>query len=268
VRGRVAGFFHAAFVGVDFLQRAGEPLGVAGEKRPRGVGQKLALARDGQVYEGGGDGGQDRKYQPNHGGDELHLSPALAVTPAPAAEKREAQENVRHDGNEADEDHHHGREQDVPIAHMRELVRDYPLQLATLQEGEESGRDGDDGVLGIAASGKCVGNLVVYDIELRHGEPGGDGEIFGHGVEIEKLLARGGLCPRHLEDKLVREPVAPDVHEKSEDDGNIEHLGRPICDRERPTNGDDNRKKDDHQEPCLAAICINVSIEGSHEIEL
>ena len=83
----VALFADAHRVGrrLDLLQGADEPRRVAGEERALGVGQVLAVARDGELDDLAGDRREDQQHEPDREDDELE--PAAVRRRCPAARR-------------------------------------------------------------------------------------------------------------------------------------------------------------------------------------
>ncbi len=77
----------------DLLERVRQPERVARELDARRVGQVLAVTRDGDLDEHGGDRREDRQHDGDDEEDRARAAALVAVAPAEAEERR-AQEEV------------------------------------------------------------------------------------------------------------------------------------------------------------------------------
>src|SRR3989344_3644545 len=129
VCGRVVGAAHRLGVRADFSQRIGQALRVAGQERAGGIGQKLALARYGELHEGRDNG---REHDERHGDNGQHrVALAVAVAPSPAEEGR-AQKEVGRQRYKPHQHHGNGGHQHVAVAGWAQLVRQDALQPGAL----------------------------------------------------------------------------------------------------------------------------------------
>src|SRR3989338_4606276 len=129
VRGRVVGAAHRLRVRAYFAQSICQALRVAGQERAGGIGQKLALARYGELHEGRDNG---REHDERHGDNGQHrVALAVAVAPSPAEEGR-AQKEVGRQRYKPHKHHGNGGHQHVAVADVAQLVRQDALQLGAL----------------------------------------------------------------------------------------------------------------------------------------
>ena len=179
-------------VGGDLLERAGQGVRVAAEKRARGVGQVLALPRDRELDELRRDGREDGEDDRHDDEDELQRCrrcPCCCLR-LPAAEPRPAHEEV---GQQRDQPHEHDGDRhdaDVVVADVRHLVRDHAFELGLVELVEQAARGGDGRVLGVAAGSEGVRRAVFDDVDLRHRQAGADAEVLDDAVELRLLLLR------------------------------------------------------------------------------
>ena len=155
---RAVGDLEDLLVAGDLRERLLEAVRVAGQLDRRRVGEVLALAADRQLDEPRDDRGEDREDDREEEHDH-HQSPTALVpiaAPATTAPEREAQEEVGHQGDRADE---HGDEQgepDVEVADVGELVADDALELLAIELLEQARRDRDRCVLRVASGREGV----------------------------------------------------------------------------------------------------------------
>ena len=88
MRRRVIGAFHRGFICGYFLQRGGEALRIAREKRPRGIGEKFAPTRNRKLHEPCGDGGEYDRDNRKDGEEHARAIVPIVVSPeVPHAEE-------------------------------------------------------------------------------------------------------------------------------------------------------------------------------------
>jgi hypothetical protein len=172
---------------------------------PDSIRLELPLARDRELDQHGADGAEERQRELGGGMGVLVV--------APTAEHQQVGQ-VRYRTRNGRRD---GRGQHVAVLHVRQLVRQHPLELLLGHVLENAGRHGDDGVLGIPPGGERVGLLVRRHRDHGHGESGALTQPVDHGVQLRRLLWSYDLRSVHPQDHFVREEVHPEVQEGSED---------------------------------------------------
>jgi len=106
-------------------------------------------------------------------------SPSLLFSATTASSQpHRAREDIRDDGDEADQHHHDGHEERVAIADMRELVGDHSRQFILVHHAQEAGGHGHRRVVFIPASGKSIWSRIIDDINARHRQSCGYRQIF------------------------------------------------------------------------------------------
>ena len=103
----------------------------------------------------------------------MRMTPAWSLESPPrrrpdAAPEAPAQEEVGDQRDHADEDADQRGEADVVVADVRHLVGEHALELLAVEHLHQPARDGDGGVLRVAAGGEGVGRRVLDDVDRRH----------------------------------------------------------------------------------------------------
>jgi hypothetical protein len=82
-------------------------------------------------------------------------------------------------------------------------VGDDALELVPVELVEQAARDGDGGVLGVAARGEGVRGRVLDDVDLRHREAAGYRHLLHDVEEAGGVFVRDLLRPGRGEHHLV-----------------------------------------------------------------
>ncbi len=238
----------------NFFESARKTFGIAREKCAGSIGEKFALARNGEL-----DNQRDnRRKNCQHNADEHQNAgriAAVVVAARKCVKSHTAQEKIRKKCDETDEHDDDRGDEHVAIADVRELVRDDTLELAAIQDLEQAGGDRHRRVLFISTSGKRIGLLLFYYIELRHWQAGSDRKIFDDVPKLAGARARSGNCgvywlrAIHAEHDFVGIPVGADVHDNTKDDGEEKNAGIVVQVTKKPAETDYNREKNRHQKP-------------------
>ena len=174
----------------DFFQRAGEPLGIAGQAGGACVGKIFTSSRKCEIKQLGHYWSQNCRdygyYQHNDSG----LPASLTAGRGPSASAHRAiehapQEYLRQQNDRAE--HYPGQrdEEDIAVQDMAYLVCDDTLQLIAVETPEKARGYGDRCRLGASAGRKSIGGRVVDDINFWHcGQGGRDFHLLDH---VEKL---------------------------------------------------------------------------------
>jgi hypothetical protein len=137
VLGRPVRHLEDFLVGRDDRERPLEAVRVAGQLHGRRVGEVLALAAHGELYEPGGNRREDRQddRDDEDKGLEAAAAPIARRGPSPrdATPERRPEEEIGEQGDTADEDADQEREPDVEVPDVRELVPDDALELLAVE---------------------------------------------------------------------------------------------------------------------------------------
>src|ERR1700694_5392321 len=107
------------------------------------VSLELARSRHRKLNEGGGDWGQDDRQEPS---DDSPASVTVALVPSTKTSEHEPPlGKVRDQRDGAGQHRHHRADQDVPISHVRELVRQNAIELPFVKDAEKTFIDADGG---------------------------------------------------------------------------------------------------------------------------
>ena len=160
----------------DFLEGAGETQRVARELDGGGVGEVLALPRDGGLDDAREEDAAEAEDDDHRAGDHHRDADLGAVATAGSdADEQVAQLRQRQEaGDRADEAEVHPH---VAVADVAELVGHDALQLIARQEVERPAGHADDGVLGVVARGEGVDAGVLEDVADGDGQPRRDGHL-------------------------------------------------------------------------------------------
>ena len=185
--GSVLGFqFGTVFVGADFLERAGQAAGVAGELHGRGVGEKFALATHGglnQAAKENAGGTEDDEGETKEREGIAIATVAAAHAHEDAADGGEAKQ-TEDDADEAQIQLH------VAIQNMAEFMADDALEFIAGKAFDAAARHADGGIASGVTGGEGIDTvLLVQHINERHGHAGGN----GHFLDDVKQLAFVGI---------------------------------------------------------------------------
>ncbi len=122
------------------------------------------------------------------------------------------------------------------------------FELEVVQRVEQPGGDGKHGAFGARARGERVERLVVDDVELRLGEPGGDAEALDEVVEPQGLATLGQARAGDAD----RDPPGGAVGEHRDGDG--EHHDDRDADDPEPGEQDHDEADDQHPPAAVARI--------------
>ena len=136
------------------------------------------------------------------------------MPPPPAAPEKRPQADVGQEHDRPHEDRHEGHEADVEVPDMREFVGEDALEFVPPEPLAQAARDGDGGVLGVAAGGEGVHRGRVDDVQFRHGKAGGDGKFLDDVVELRVVLLGDGARAAHREDRARPRVVADQGHDQ------------------------------------------------------
>ncbi len=145
--------------------------------RAGGVGLVFAGAGDRHLQQQRGEGAEEGDDEEDDG-----VGAAFAIICAPptmAPQRRQVHEH----GERAGDGGGDRTDEDVAVAHVRQLVGDHALELLLVHDLEQTLGGGDGGVAGIAAGGEGVGRRVGDDVDLRHGEVLALGQLSDDAVE-------------------------------------------------------------------------------------
>ena len=106
-----------------------------------------------------------------------------------------------------------------------EFVGQHARQFAFGHEAQNALGDRDRGVLRVAAGGERIRALVRNDVQLGHRQPGARGQGVDDAVELGCLGFADLVGAVHAEDDLVRKPIAAEVHDDGEDEGDHQPPG-------------------------------------------
>ena len=184
----------------DFLEGAGETQRVARELDGGGVGEVLALPRDGGLDDAREEDAAEAEDNDHRAGDHHRDADLGAVAAAGSdADEQVAQLRQRQEaGDGADEAEVHPH---VAVADVAELVGHDALQLIAGQEVERPAGHADDGVLGVVAGGEGIDAGVLEDVADGDGQAGGDGHLLDD-VKQASLAGRGAAAG----DRAAAEP--------------------------------------------------------------
>ena len=172
-------------------------------------------------------------------------SPSVALTGDTAAvPPHHPDAHVGQQRGGADHRDRQRRDQDVVVADVAELVGDDALELDPVHLLEQSGRDGDRGVLRIAAGRERVRRRVVDHVHARLGEPAGDAQPLDDVVQPGVLLRVGGVGAADGERDLVGLPVRREGDDGTDHEG--DDRGRdPVAEDE--AEGEPDQRHDHHE---------------------
>jgi len=182
----------------DFLERAAEAGGVAGELDGGGVGEEFALTGDCGLDEAAeeiADVADDEEAEADGADGDENAAGVFAVAGGAEARAAERPEDAA-PGDTEDENAEDKRgeahvEAHVAVEDVAELVADDALEFVAREPLERAAGDGDDGIGGGEAGGEGVdGGLVVHNVDGRHGDAGGHGHLLDD-VEEAALVERG-----------------------------------------------------------------------------
>src|SRR5258705_347207 len=114
-----------------------------------------------------------------------------------------------------------GRDEDVPVLHVRELVGQHALELVLVEDPHDPLGHRHHGVLGVASGREGVGRLALHQIDARHRDAGACGQAANDRIEPGCCRLVDGLGAVRGQHHLVREPVAHEVHDQR--DGERDH---------------------------------------------
>ena len=184
----------------DFFQGAGQPVGIAGELDGSGVGQKFPLAADGGLDEPAkedADPADDDQREPKQ---------RQRIFLPSGAEQHSSDHGQAKDPE--DQAHEAHIQLHVAVQDVAEFVADDALELIARKHLHAAARHADGGIAGGMTGGKGVDPvLVLEEINLRHGDAGGDRHLF-HDVQELALIGRGRIridqaSIQHLRDRAA-----------------------------------------------------------------
>ena len=120
---------------------------------------------DGHLDEHGGNGGDDGHHQ------DADNAAAFVVVPHAAENGAEAG-NTRQDHDSPGHGRGNGGDEDVPVAHMAQLMGQNPLQLSGGEQAHDALGGRHRGMLRVAARGKGVGRVIRNDVDPGFGDTG------------------------------------------------------------------------------------------------
>ena len=233
----------AALLGGSFepLERLGQTLRIAGQRRAGRIGAVLAATRHGQLDDQRRDRGEDDR-------DERSETAALSVVAA-----AEDHLELGHLSDEADGPTDRGcdrSDERVAILDVRQLMGEDAGQLAIVHEIEDPGRHGDRGVLRVPACREGVRLRPIDDVEAGHRQPGPRGERADNRSETGQLarLELAGAVGTQRE--RVALPVDEAVHRDGEEQGD----DHPAAAAEQATNEDEEATEGGQQGEGLDGI--------------
>ena len=194
----------------DLAQRAADAVGVARELDCAGVGEELALARNGGLDQPSEEHADVTEHPQGDAGQGDHRDAAAAVAAAAAAAGDLEQEAASHRDHREPEQHPDEPhvQPHVAVQHVRELVPDHALQLVARQPREGAARHGDHGIVDRVPRGERVDRvLVIHDEHARHRDAGRDRHLLDdvEQAAIEQVARRRIDRPRtdHLRDRVA-----------------------------------------------------------------
>ena len=146
------------------------------------------------------------------------MLPSVAVAAATAAEDRAPHRHAREERDRQRDRRRDRADEDVAVAHVRDLVGEHAAQLVLVDDLQEALRDGDRRVvLGLRPVAKALGCAAGADVDRGHRHVGPLGEVADDRVELRRFLLgdRLGAGGRHRE--LVGEPVRAADEDEAED---------------------------------------------------
>ncbi len=184
-------------IAADLAQGAPDAAGIAGELDGRGVGEKLALARNGSLDDAAeevADVTDDQHRQAEGENDDHaaaalapHADAALAKAAQDAAADQADDQNAEDDGGELHIQAH------VAVEDVAELMGDYPLQFVAGKLLHRAAGDSDHGVAGRQTGGESVqAGFVVEHVNRRDRHAGGDRHLLDD-IEQAALMEVGGV---------------------------------------------------------------------------
>ena len=184
---------------VPELLEGGDQAGrVAGQHDAAHVGQRLPPAAHRRLHQPAGQRGEQQQDEAEHGqqGRRPSAAAALVVAVAGTAPPHEPQAEVGQEHDHPDEGHGEGRNEDVVVLDVAELVGEDPFELDPVELLHQAGRHRHRRVAGVAAGGEGVGRVVLDDVDPRLREPAGDAQALDQVVEpgVGDGVGRSGVA--------------------------------------------------------------------------
>ena len=95
---------------------------------------------------------------------------------------------------------------------MAKLVAQNTGELAFVENAPDTLSDGHGRMFGIAPCRERVRGFLRNDVNLRHRQTRSDGEIANDAIELRIIVCGNLLGAIHLQNDLVAEPVAKEIH--------------------------------------------------------
>jgi len=171
------------------------------------------------------------------------LAVVVVAETGPHAEPYQEGERGGHGGGDRGDE-------DVAVAHVRQLVGQNPLQLGAVHHLHDSRGHRHHRVLGIAAGGKGIGLLRGDQIDLGHRHALPLRQRANDAVHLGKLLLGDRLGTGGHQCKLVRE----EVHAEVEQPGKDQRGHRTRGPTEQLTDPDEDRAEHRHQHQGLEVV--------------
>jgi hypothetical protein len=209
------------------------------------------LARNRSLHGASDERRDDRGDQADDENDDSGRTGVVAAAAA-ATPEGNAEEDI---GDEADRDHQaedDERDADVVVLHVAHLVGHDAFELLVVHEVEETGRGSDDRVLRVTAGGKRVRCHIVDDVDLRHGQALGDGEVFDDAIQARVVGLLDLACATERESLSRRQEVLEDRVADRDDDRDdadrpvwLRWIGVPAGERAEPADDQEEHQDDE-----------------------
>ena len=107
-----------------------------------------------------------------------------------SAKKTPAAEKSGQKRHKTDQDNNDSRKQNIPIADVREFVRNHSFEFRLVKFFNDARRETNHRVLRIASGRKSVRRRILDNIYFRHRKSGRDAKIFDDIIYFPSILAR------------------------------------------------------------------------------
>lgn len=199
----------------DFFESPSQAFRIPREQRAGSVRQIFAFAANGKLDELADRGARIRRMMPAIG-----ETATLAIAITPAAEETATDDHVGEHPKGADHDGHEQHPTDVEVLDVAEFMGEDAFEFFVFEDLDDAGRDGDRGVLRIAARCEGIWRWIIHHVQLRHRQPRGNGQVFDEVPEVGVLFAgfylRCAGCP---EDEFVAPKPRERRHAYGEGEG-------------------------------------------------
>ena len=186
---------------LDLLECRGKIVRIAADLRAALVRAILARTRDRHLDERRCNRRNDCRR------DEADDAAAVIVTRAASAEDRRPLGNVCSVGNNGRHRRRNGRDQNIAVLHVRELMTEHARDLIVVERAHKPRCHSDCCIRRIAPRRKSIRCILIDHVDTRHRKLRTPCEFFNQSIELGRAFAINLLRIVHTQYHAVGEPV-------------------------------------------------------------